>query len=241
MIPEEKSLQTIGIIHSPFKEKFGLPRQASLIKSCTAEIELYKPFNTEDFVKGLEAFSDIWLIFGFHKHEKTAHRPLVRPPRLGGNKKVGVFASRSPFRPNGLGMSRVQLIDIKNLNNKIRLRISCPDMVDGTPIYDIKPYIHYADSNEHAICGFAQEMPENTLNVEFSQDALSDLSKLNPLIYPELKQTIYELLAQNPCPAYKAMTKNKTYGIKLYDLNIVWRQTNQLAIVQSIIKTIEKV
>ena len=234
MIPEQKSLETIGFIHSPFKEKFGLPRQASLIKSCTAEIELVIPFNTVDFVKGLDQFSDIWVIFGFHKHEQTSIRPLVRPPRLGGNKKVGVFASRSPYRPNGLGMSRVQLLEITHTNNKIRLKISCPDMVDGTPIYDIKPYIHYSDSNEQAICGFAQETPESSLNVVFTECALKDLEKLNVRIYPKLKETITELLSQNPCPAYKKDAENKTYGLKLYDLNIVWKQANKLATVQTI-------
>lgn len=234
MISEYKTLETIGVIHSPFKEKFGLPRQASLIKSCTAEIELIKPFNNPDFVKGLEDFTDIWLIFGFHKHEQSTVKPLVRPPRLGGNKKVGVFASRSPFRPNGLGISRVELIEIKNINNSVRVVISCPDMVDGTPVYDIKPYIHYSDSNQQAVCGFAQDEPKNNLNVEFSDESINDLSKLNSDTYPNLKHTISELLAQNPCPAYIDDLKSKIYGVKLYDLNVVWEQSNDLAIVQSI-------
>lgn len=233
---DQKSLTKIGVVHSPFKEKFGLPRQASLIKSCSAELELFSPFNTTEYVKGLDEFSDIWLIFGFHQHEQSKPKPLVRPPRLGGNKKTGVFASRSPFRPNGLGLSRVQLLDIENIDNKIRLIISCPDMVDGTPIYDIKPYIHYSDSNENALCGFAQVSPEKLLTVKFTQNSIENLSTLSKLTYPKLQETIIELLSLNPSPAYKKSTSKQTYGIKLYDLNIIWEQSNHEALVQSISK-----
>lgn len=233
---DQTSLTEIGIVHSPFKEKFGLPRQASLITSCSAELELFRPFNTAEYVKGLEEFSDIWLIFGFHQHKQAKPKPLVRPPRLGGNKKIGVFASRSPFRPNGLGLSRVQLLDIENIDNKIKLIISCPDMIDGTPIYDIKPYIHYSDSNENALCGFAQESPECILTVEFSINAIENLSSLSKVTYPRLQETIIELLSLNPSPAYKKAASKQTYGIKLYDLNIVWEQSGNLALVQSISK-----
>lgn len=233
---DQKSLTEIGVVHSPFKEKFGLPRQAALIKSCSAELELFSPFNTTEYVKGLDDFSDIWLIFGFHQHEQSKPKPLVRPPRLGGNKKIGVFASRSPFRPNGLGLSRVQLLDIENIDNKIRLIISCPDMVDGTPIYDIKPYIHYSDSNENALCGFAQVSPEKLLTVKFTQNSIENLSTLSKLTYPKLQETIIELLSLNPSPAYKKSTSKQTYGIKLYDLNIIWEQSNHEALVQSISK-----
>lgn len=230
----ERLIKPIGVVHSPFKEKFGLPRQATLITSCHAEIEFFKPFDDINYVRGLDDFSDIWLIFGFHQHYRISHKPLVRPPRLGGNKKVGVFASRSPFRPNGLGISRVQLIEIKITHKKVRLVISCPDVVDGTPIYDIKPYIHYSDANEKAICGFAQETPKHTTFVEFKQKALEDLANLEAFTYPNLKEIIIELLTQSPCPAYKDMTQKKEYGVKLYDLNIIWEQSNNQAYVKSI-------
>jgi tRNA-Thr(GGU) m(6)t(6)A37 methyltransferase TsaA len=235
MTNSEHSLQTIGIVHSPFKEKFGIPRQPGLIKSCSAKIELIKPFNTPEFVKELEHFTDIWLIFGFHQN-KTDWKAMVRPPRLGGNKKVGVFASRSPFRPNGLGLSRVELKKVCILNNKVFLEISCPDIVDGTPIYDIKPYIHYADSNEHAVCGFAPSAPSTQFNIEFSSQAELDLTQLNNKEYGNLKQLIIEVLAQDPRPAYKKDQEIKPYGFKLYDLNIVWVLNKTTATIEKISK-----
>jgi tRNA-Thr(GGU) m(6)t(6)A37 methyltransferase TsaA len=231
----DQSIQAIGIIHSPFKEKFGIPRQTGLIKSCFAEIELYAPYNNPDSVKGLDQFSDIWLIFGFHQNSHD-WKPMVRPPRLGGNKKIGVFASRAPFRPNGLGLSRVELKEIITLDNKARLKISCPDIVDGTPIYDIKPYIHYADANEKACCGFAPDAPRVKLTVEFTSDAEVDLNRLDQSIYGELRQLIVEILSQDPRPAYKDASEFRRYGFKIYDLNIVWVQQKDSAIVENINK-----
>lgn len=223
------------MIHSPFKEKFGIPRQTGLIKSCSAELELYSPYNHPDAVRGLEQFSDIWLIFGFHQNSCN-WRPLVRPPRLGGNKKVGVFASRSPFRPNGLGLSRVELREIITADHKIKLRISCPDIVDGTPVYDIKPYIHYADANETANCGFAPDAPKSRLSVEFSTNATSSLNKLKSSVYGELKQFIIEILSQDPRPAYKDNAEHKRYGFKIYDLDVVWIYQSGMAKVEDVIK-----
>lgn len=222
MNSDQLKLEPIGILHSPFKEKFGIPRQAGLIQSCSAEIEFYKPYNDINAVKGLEDFTDIWLIFGFHHNPSYTWRPLVRPPRLGGNKKVGVFASRAPYRPNNLGLSRVELRAIHQKNGKLSLRIACPDIVDGTPIYDIKPYIHYADSNPHAKCGFAPCAPEKKLSVSFTQTALHDLNKLDPRQYPKLKETIIEVLQYDPRPAYKTDSQTTRYAFSLYNLNIVW-------------------
>jgi tRNA-Thr(GGU) m(6)t(6)A37 methyltransferase TsaA len=226
-------LKPIGILHSPFKEKFGIPRQANLIQSCSAEVELYAPYNDMNSVRGLEAFSDIWLIFSFHQNQDYSWRPLVRPPRLGGNKKIGVFASRAPFRPNNLGLSRVALRGIKQDNGKVRLSIACPDIVDGTPIYDIKPYIHYADSNPQALCGFAPDAPEKKLEVQFSDTALKDLALLNCTAYPNLKTTIIEVLKYDPRPAYKKQSDSQ-YGFKLYNLNIVWTLDKDQACVETI-------
>jgi len=216
-------LEPIGILHSPFKEKFGIPRQAGLIQSCSAEIELYPPYNDINAVKGLEEFSDIWLIFAFHQNQNRPWKPLVRPPRLGGNRKMGVFASRAPFRPNNLGLSRIALRKIEHSKGKLRLIIACPDMVDGTPIYDIKPYIHYADSNAEAKCGFAPDAPEQKLKVTFTPSAQEDLNNLPDMAYPELKHTIVEILQYDPRPAYKTDHAPTTYGFKLYNLNIVWK------------------
>ncbi len=230
------TIEPIGIVHSPFKEKFGIPRQASLIQSCSAHIELFKPFYSPDSVKGLEEFSDIWLIFGFHQNNNDSWRPLVRPPRLGGNKKIGVFASRSPFRPNSLGLSRVELREVVIKNNQASLIISCPDIVDGTPIYDIKPYIHYADSNNEALCGFAQEEPETDIKVNFLPDVLLEISKLEYSDYVNLKAIITEVLMQDPSPAYKDKSSLKKYGFRLFDLNIVWTQLDNHITIEQITK-----
>tara|TARA_R110002167_G_scaffold162994_18_gene359695 strand:- start:148 stop:870 length:723 start_codon:yes stop_codon:yes gene_type:complete len=229
----KEALQPIGIVHSPFKEKFGIPRQTGLIKSCLAEIELYPPFNNPDSTRGLDQFSDIWLIFGFHQNNND-WKPMVRPPRLGGNTKVGVFASRSPFRPNGLGLSRVELKEVITIGSKTRLKISCPDIVDGTPIFDIKPYIHYADANANAFCGFAPDAPKEKLRVEFTTSVDSDLRRLDVSIYGDLRQFIIEILSQDPRPAYKNNSELEHYGFKIYDLNIIWTQKNGIAIVENI-------
>tara|TARA_R110001592_G_scaffold59905_4_gene182052 strand:- start:3501 stop:4214 length:714 start_codon:yes stop_codon:yes gene_type:complete len=228
MLNPSISIKPIGIVHSPFKEKFGIPRQASLIKSCSATIELYKPYCNPDSVKGLSEFSDIWLIFGFHQNNKHEWRPLVRPPRLGGNEKIGVFASRSPFRPNGLGLSRVKLREVIVKDNKTSLCIACPDIVDGTPIYDIKPYIHYADSNNQALCGFAQEAPSTDISVIFNPAVLLEIKNLETSKYENLQEIIIEILKQDPGPAYTDKTTIKRYGFRLFDLNIVWVQTENL-------------
>ena len=236
MLNSDLSINPIGIVHTPFKEKFGIPRQASLIKSCSATIELYKPFCSADSVKGLDLFSDIWLIFGFHHNNNDVWRPLVRPPRLGGNQKIGVFASRSPFRPNGLGLSRVELREVILTKNKASLRISCPDVVDGTPIYDIKPYIHYADSNQDARCGFAQEAPTTNISVAFNQNALLEITNLESSNYKNLKEIIIEILKQDPRPAYKDKDTLKLYGFRLFDLNVVWTQSENLITVKQVHK-----
>lgn len=215
-------LKPIGILHSPFKEKFGIPRQPGLIESCSAEIELYAPYNDVSAVKGLEEFSDIWLIFAFHQNRDNSWRPLIRPPRLGGNKKIGIFASRSPFRPNQLGLSRVALRGIEESKGTAKLIITCPDLVHGTPIYDIKPYIHYADANPEAKCGYAQDTPEKKLEVSFTEEASIKLAVFSEPVYRDLKRTITEVLQYDPRPAYKDDDLNKQFGFKLYDLNIVF-------------------
>lgn len=228
------TLNPIGILHSPFKEKFGIPRQAGLIKSCTAEIELYPPYNDKNAVKGLDAFSDIWLIFTFHQNTYSGWRPMVRPPRLGGNKKIGVFASRAPFRPNNLGLTRVGLRHIKEKNGKVSLCIDCPDMVDGTPIYDIKPYIHYADANENAISGFAPDPPPKKWDVQFTEPALDSINNLDAATYPDLKTTLREVLELDPRPAYKK-DNDARYGFKLYNLDIIWSLNNDTVTVERIL------
>jgi len=214
-------INPIGILRSPFKEKFGIPRQPGLINSVSAYVDLITPYNIPDSVRGLDRFSHIWLSFKFHKNNAD-WKPLVRPPRLGGNKKVGVFASRSSFRPNSLGLSVVELRAITNNNKQVSLEIACPDMINGTPIYDIKPYIAYADSIPDAASGFASTPPLKKFQVNFNHRSLHKLTLLDIEFGVALKSLIIESLEYDPRPAYKKAGDSKQYGITLYDFNIVW-------------------
>jgi len=215
-------IHPIAILRSPFKEKFGIPRQPGLINSVSAYVDLIAPYNTSDAVRGLENFSHLWLSFKFHKNNSD-WKPLVRPPRLGGNKKVGVFASRSPFRPNSLGLSVVELKAVTCINKQISLEIACPDILDGTPIYDIKPYIVYADSIPSADSGFAAASPDKEITVVFNQWSLQKLANLDQKFGNMLKGLIIESLEYDPRPAYKKADDKNQYGIILFDFNIIWR------------------
>ena len=163
----EKNIKPIAIIKTDFKEKFGIPRQSGRAPSTMGEIFFLDKFNDEKAIKRIEEFSHLWLIFGFSKNPETDSLS-VRPPRLGGNERVGVFASRSPFRPNGLGLSVVKLVKIKK-DKQISLIVSGADLLDGTPIYDIKPYIPSSDKIDNAIGGYADEVTDYKLTVDFSE------------------------------------------------------------------------
>lgn len=232
------SFKWIGLIHSPYKEKFAVPRQAGLAPSARAELEILPPYDDINAFSGLEAFSHLWLIFIFHKNTESIKEnnwsPTVRPPRLGGNKRMGVFATRSPSRPNPIGLSLVEFHGIKQREGKLFLQLSNIDLVDGTPIVDIKPYIPYADARPEAVAGFAQEKPETLMTIEFSVQALQILDELNNS-YPELRQLISEVLQQDPRPAYKkAKTDSKIYAVHLSDFNISWINEGEITTVLDI-------
>jgi len=230
----EKTISPIGTLHSPFVEKFGLPRQPGLLRSAKAEVCLLPPFNDPNAVQGLEAFSHLWLTFGFHQHPHDSWRPMVRPPRLGGNSRVGVFATRSPYRPNGLGLSVVALKAIVVARKEVLLEIECPDILSGSPIYDIKPYIHYADSIPDTVAGYANTQPETLLEVMFEGCCLDMISKLDKAIYGDLKQLIIDVLSLDPRPAYKQHSHDtKVYAMRLYDLDIAFRIDSNKAIVSA--------
>lgn len=216
------NFKSIGIVHSPYREKFGIPRQPGLV-DAEASIELLPPYNRAEAVKGLEAFSHIWVSFVFHGVKREQWRPTVRPPRLGGNERVGVFATRSTHRPNPLGLSVVELTGIDASEGRVVLRIKGADMLDGTPVLDIKPYIPYVDSNPDAQAGFAAEAPVTQLDVSFTAEALAACSRLQDR-YPRLEGLLIDILAQDPRPAYQAgRSEGREYGISLYDLNIRFR------------------
>jgi len=225
--------EAIGIVHSCYTEKFGIPRQPGLVEA-EASIELLPPYNRAEAVMGLEGFSHIWVSFVFHGVKRDQWRPTVRPPRLGGNARLGVFATRSTHRPNPLGLSVIELGGIDCSEGKVVLQLKGADLLDGTPVLDIKPYIPYVDSVPHASAGFAPEPPENRLEVAFSDEA-EDVCDALCERYPQLHKLITDVLAQDPRPAYQVeQGGRREYGFKLYDLNIRFSIDGRRACVLSI-------
>ncbi|OOF64675.1 tRNA (N6-threonylcarbamoyladenosine(37)-N6)-methyltransferase TrmO [Rodentibacter sp. Ppn85] len=217
------TLSPIAIIHSPYKEKFSVPRQPDLVQDGVGIVELLPPYNSPEAVRGLEEFSHLWLIFQFDQIPQGKWQPTVRPPRLGGNQRVGVFASRATHRPNPLGLSKVVLRKVECIHSKVFLHLGSVDLVDGTPIFDIKPYIAYADSEPDAQSGFAQEKPPLKLQVEFSEQAQSAVKKLEQK-RPHLMRFIREVIEQDPRPAYQqGKPSERVYGISLYEFNVKWK------------------
>ncbi len=225
------SLEPIGIVHSPFKEKFGIPRQPGLVR-VKSQIELLAPYNLPEAVSGLEEFSHVWVTFVFHQAMREHWSPLVRPPRLGGNRKVGVFASRSPFRPNHLGLSVVRLEQIESKERKLLLHVDGLDVVDGTPVVDIKPYIPYVDRIEAAAAGYAMEVPQAVFQVNFSESAEQQLQEIN---VEDFRLLISEVLAFDPRPAYRQAESGGQFGILLDKFNVRWEVRDDQIWVLSII------
>ncbi|MCL1048470.1 tRNA (N6-threonylcarbamoyladenosine(37)-N6)-methyltransferase TrmO [Shewanella abyssi] len=221
-------IQAVAYCRTPYKQKFGIPRQPGLVSAAHGFVELVAPFNQVDAVRGLEQYSHLWLLFCFHENLAQGWKTTVRPPRLGGNEKLGVFATRSTFRPNGIGQSVVKLHAVHTDNGKVRLEISGMDLLDGTPIVDIKPYIPFSDSIEDAQGGIAQDAPE-LASVTFCDTAQQQLEQYqqNPA-YPRLAKLIEGVLAQDPRPAYKKAKQDpKLYQVALYDLDILWKMLPQ--------------
>ncbi|WP_318429571.1 tRNA (N6-threonylcarbamoyladenosine(37)-N6)-methyltransferase TrmO [Photobacterium leiognathi] len=228
------SIDPIGIIHSPYKEKFAVPRQPGLVPSARSEIILQGDANSLEAVRGIEQFSHLWLLFLFDQNLEAGWRPTVRPPRLGGNERIGVFASRATFRPNGIGMSAVELKSVRHENGNVIIELGGVDLVDGTPVVDIKPYIPYSDSLPQAQGGFASSAPD-LMPVCFSETALNQLPVKNKAYY---QTVISEVLAQDPRPAYKKGKPDpKQYAVHLFDFNVHFSVTEQ----QITVNQIEKV
>ena len=217
--------EQIGVIRSPYKEKFAVPRQPGLVKSCGGELHLIAPYNQAEAVRGLEAFSHLWVLFIFHQTMEGGWRPTVRPPRLGGNARMGVFATRSTFRPNPVGMSLVELKDIRCHKDRVILELGSLDLVDGTPVVDIKPYLPFAEALQDARASYAQQAPQAEMPVYFTAEISLQLPQLEKR-YPRLADFIVEVLAQDPRPAYrKDEEAGKTYAVWLLDFNVRWRVT----------------
>ena len=217
-------MQPIGIIHSAFDQKFGIPRQPGLALSVSASIELLPPFASPEAVRGLEQASHIWLIFLFSATADQGWKPTVRPPRMGGNKRLGVFASRSPFRPNPIGLSPVELVAIRNEQGRILLDVRGADLLDGTPILDIKPYLPYSDALPEARFEVAERIETLDLPVHWQPEAQAAVNGYSQALGEPLQQQIEEVLRCDPRPAYQR-DPQRIYGISLHRINIRFRIT----------------
>lgn len=219
-------IKPIGIIENDYDDKFAVPRQSG-IADIKSKIILNKEYSDENAIKELSGFSHIWLIWEFDRNSHDACSLTVRPPRLGGNKRVGVFASRSPFRPNPLGLSSVKLDSIEWEKDRLCLIVSGADIVNGTPIYDIKPYIKFSDSHEDAISGYVEEYEFNMLKVNISPTLLDKIDE-------DKHKTLYTILENDPRPAYKR-DDEKEYGFKFAKKEIKFRVKDNTLTVTDII------
>ena len=199
------SLQVIARIRSDFTSKFGIPRQSNLVPEQEALIVFEPAYRDENALRGLEGYSHLWLIWGFSEVKQAGWSPMVKPPKLGGNKRMGVFATRSPFRPNPLGLSSVKLLGLeKRLNLGTVLLVSGADLMDGSPIYDIKPYLSFTDSHPEARNGFAADHVDEKLPVEFPPELLARIPE-------EKRAALLASLALDPRPGYLA-GRSDPYG-----------------------------
>lgn len=211
-------IKPIARIKTEFPEKFGVPRQSGLAKDLRGKIVFEPQYRNPDALRGLEGFSHIWLIWEFSANRTTREwQPTVRPPRLGGNMHLGVFATRSPFRPNPLGLSCVEIdsIDLHTEDGPV-ITVKGADLMDGTPIYDIKPYIRYADSRQQAVCGYVETLQERSLKVVFP----SELSE--KIVDTSVIPALVETLRLDPRPSYHDDSQ-RVYGLSFAGLNVKFR------------------
>ncbi|MEN8257354.1 MAG: tRNA (N6-threonylcarbamoyladenosine(37)-N6)-methyltransferase TrmO [Thermodesulfobacteriota bacterium] len=211
------NMEPIALIRSCFTDKFGIPRQPGLVPAATARLEMLPPYNRPEAMEGLDEFSHIWVFFLFHQAVCRGWKPTVRPPRLGGNKRVGVFASRSPQRPNFIGSSVVRLDKISRESKSVVIHVSGVDFLDQTPVLDIKPYVPYSDAESAATSGYAPE-PTPSFDIIFSPEVLHFCQKYEQRTERKLQELIEQILGQDPRPAYHE--NNREYGMTLWDLNI---------------------
>lgn len=233
---EALTLQPIALTRSCFMDKFGVPRQPGLTRHAWADLVIQPPFNREDAFRGLEQCSHLWLTFQFHEAVRAEWRPTIRPPRLGGNRKVGVFASRSPFRPNSLGLSVVRNEGLFRQGQELILRIREHDLIDGTPILDIKPYLPFADAIPDARLPWAAEAPTERLPVLFSEQAENQLSEIPAAQFPDFRELIEDVVAYDPRPSFRrGREEDRIYGAHLYGYNVRFRFDNNGVTVLTVI------
>ncbi len=223
----------IAYVISDFKEKFGIPRQSGKVKSARAKIVFYPEYRSKDAIRGLKDFEYIWLLFDFSKAHVNKFTATVRPPRLGGNEKVGVFASRSPFRPNPIGLSSVKLIDITfdEILGPV-LTVEGADLLDGTPLFDIKPYIPFTDSHEDCKYGYSEENKDYFLTVKVDCEIPKELDG-------ELYKTAIDCIKEDPRPAYNE-DEERIFGMRYGDFDFKFKVNCGVATVIQIIKSENK-
>ena len=215
----ELTLKVIARIYTDFDEKFGVPRQSGLVPELTGKIVFEPEYRVSEALSGMEGYSWLWLLWGFSESPRGKWSPMVRPPRLGGNKKAGVFATRSPFRPNPVGMSSVKIEDIQLHTEKGPvITVSGIDMMNGTPIYDIKPYLPHVDCHPEALGGFIGQFKAYRLKVDCAQEFLVRFP-------PDKREALLGVLAQDPRPAYQNDPK-RMYGVNFAGHNVRFRVEN---------------
>ena len=229
----ETRLTAIAHIHSPFPEKFGIPRQSGLVESIQAEIRFEPMYRNPDVIKGIEEFSHLWLIWEFSENKREHVSLTVSPPRLGGNEKRGVFATRSPFRPNAIGLSSVRLLRLEHDTPEGPvIWVAGADLMDGTPILDIKPYLPYTDSHPDATGGFAEPLRGYSLAVAYAPGTLEKV--------PEEKRAgLEQVLAQDPRPAYQD-DPDRIYGFSFAGLEVKFTVREGVLTVQSVEENTKK-
>lgn len=230
-MPEHINLPIIGIVNSPLKQKFGTPRQPNLV-DVKSTISMRPPYNDINAFAGIEQFSHLWIIWQFHHNrvteKKGGFRATVRPPRLGGNQKIGVFATRSMYRPANIGLSVVKLVQVEQSDDGVLVHILGADMVDGTPVIDIKPYLSYSDSIEQAISGYAAQtpVPKCVSWHPALSDSLNALQQTNALTHDDL-QVIENLIAQDPRPAYRQQELLTPFVMRYQNVDVAFCQLSE--------------
>ena len=209
-------MKIIARIHNDFKEKFGIPRQSGFTDTLVSKIVFEPKYRVKEALRGIEGYSHLWLIWEFSEAKREEFSPTVRPPRLGGNKRMGVFATRSPYRPNPIGLSSVKLLSVEDSEEEGPvLFVSGADLLDGTPIYDVKPYLPFTDCHTDAVGGFADPVKEYSLNVVFCKELLSKIRE-------NVRDALIEILKQDPRPSYQN-DPEREYGMKFSDYEIFFK------------------
>ncbi len=224
----QTTIQAIARMHSDFSSKFGIPRQSGLVQELRSTIVFEPEFRNPDALRGIEEFSHLWLIWQFSEAVRQGWSATVRPPRLGGNTRMGVFATRSPFRPNNLGLSSVTLLGVEQTKNYgTVLHVGGADLMDGTPIFDIKPYIPYGDCHPDAVGGFTDRAGEFLLNVEFPQQLLE-------LLPEDKRDAAIGVLSHDPRPSYQR-NPERVYGLPFAGMDIRFTVSEDVLTVREVV------